>query len=598
MSNIPSRIAAFREEMKQAGLQAVILPRTDPHLSEYISAHWHIVRWLSGFSGSAATMVVTLDKALLWTDSRYFLQAAKQLEGSGVELMKDGLPDTPSVTAWLLDNVKAGQTVGINGLLMSVDATAELRTALNAKGIRLNVTFDPIDQIWTDRPALPADPVFIHEEKYSGESASSRIAKVLADTAKEGATAFFTSALDEIAWTLNIRSNDVSCSPVATAFLYLSSRPGVSTLFINEEKLTPQVSAWLDKAGVKPRPYALLTSVLPEISAADKVLINPANASGAIEEILQGHVVLGPSPVAMLKAVKNNVQIENLRAAHVRDGVAMVRSLMEIERKLKAGEKFTEMDVADILLENRKKGELFYDLSFDSICGFGAHGAIVHYTADKDSNVEITPGSLLLIDSGANYLDGTTDITRTISTGAPSADMCHDFTLVMKGHIAIATAIYPEGTRGAQLDGMARMPLWKEGKSYLHGTGHGVGFFLNVHEGPQSIRLNDTLAPLTPGMLTSNEPGVYLSDRYGIRCENLVLTVPYETTEFGKFYAFETVTLCPFDRTLFETAIMSEEEIAWVDNYHKRVYYTLASHLTDTERAWLAAATSPLMTND
>lgn len=598
MNNIHSRIAAFREEMKQAGLQAVILPRTDPHLSEYISAHWHIVRWLSGFSGSAATMVVTLDKALLWTDSRYFLQAAKQLEGSGVELMKDGLPDTPSVTAWLLDNVKAGETIGINGLLMSVDATAELRTALNAKGIKLNVTFDPIDQIWTDRPALPADPVFIHEEKYSGESASSRIAKVLADTAKEGATAFFTSALDEIAWTLNIRSNDVSCSPVATAFLYLSSRPGVSTLFINEEKLTPQVNAWLDKAGVKPRPYALLTSVLPEISAADKVLINPANASGAIEEILQGHVVLGPSPVAMLKAVKNNVQIENLRAAHVRDGVAMVRSLMEIERKLKAGEKFTEMDVADILLENRKKGELFYDLSFDSICGFGAHGAIVHYTADKDSNVEITPGSLLLIDSGANYLDGTTDITRTISTGSPSADMCHDFTLVMKGHIAIATAIYPEGTRGAQLDGMARMPLWKEGKSYLHGTGHGVGFFLNVHEGPQSIRLNDTLAPLTPGMLTSNEPGVYLSDRYGIRCENLVLTVPYETTEFGKFYAFETVTLCPFDRTLFETAIMSEEEIAWVDNYHKRVYDTLAPHLTDTERAWLAAATSPLMTND
>ncbi|MCI9285628.1 MAG: aminopeptidase P family protein [Muribaculaceae bacterium] len=590
--NIPARIEAFRSYMREAGISAAVLPRTDPHLSEYISSHWHIVRYLSGFSGSAATMVITLDEALVWTDSRYFLQCARQIEGTGIRMMKDGLPETPSVTDYLLDHVGAGQTVGLNGLLMSVNETAALRSALNSRGIRLAVDFDPIDKVWTDRPALPADKVFIHDVKYSGETASSRIARILDGVKPLGADAYFTSALDEIAWTLNIRSNDVNCSPVATAFLYLGAKG--STLFINLDKLTPEVSAHLAEAGVEARPYDLVMSVLPEISAGSTVLIDPANASGAIEEILGGHVVLAVSPVRMLKAVKNDVQIACVRDAHVRDGVAMVRSLIEIERRIKSGERFTEMDVADILLANRSAQPLFHDLSFESICGFGANGAIVHYTANAESNTAIGPDSLLLIDSGANYLDGTTDITRTISTGTPSEAMRHDFTLVMKGHIAIATSIFPEGTRGAQLDAMARMPLWKEGKSYLHGTGHGVGFFLNCHEGPQSIRLNDTLAPLTPGMLTSNEPGVYLDGRYGIRCENLVLTIPYEETEFGRFYAFETVTLCPFDRTLFDLSIMSPEEIKWVDDYHRKVYDLLAPSLTDNERTWLANATQPL----
>ena len=298
--------------------------------------------------------------------------------------------------------------------------------------------------------------------------------------------------------------------------------------------------------------------------------------------------------MALPKAIKNDIQIAGIREAHLRDGVAMVRSLMEIEKTVEEGKTLTEIGVADILLKHRSKGDLYFDLSFESICGFGAHGAIVHYSATPESDIPVTKGNLLLIDSGANYLDGTTDITRTIALGEPTADMRHDFTLVMKGHIAIATAIYPEGTRGAQLDAMARMPLWKEGKSYLHGTGHGVGHFLNVHEGPQSIRLNDTLAPLTPGMLTSNEPGVYLTDRYGIRCENLVLTIPYEETEFGKFYAFETITLCPFDRKLFDTSIMSADEIEWVNNYHRTVYDRLAPLMNEEERIWLAAATAAL----
>ncbi len=592
-NQIIERIVALRKEMSAAGVKAVILPRTDAHLSEYISSHWHIVRYLSGFTGSAGTMVVTDKEALLWVDSRYFLQGAQQIEGTGIILMKDGLPDTPSITEYLCEHLSKGDKVGINGLLMSIDETAVLRSRLNACGIDLDVDFDPIDRIWADRPALPSDKIFIHDEKYAGESAKSKIARVLADANSQGAQAYFTSALDEIAWVLNIRSNDVPCNPVATSFLYLA--PEGSTLFVDSAKMTPEVEAYLKEAGVGVAPYAEVLKALAELPADVTVLLSGARASGSIAHVLEGHYVKGESPVAMPKAIKNDVQIAGIRNAHLRDGVAMVRSLMEIEKTVDEGKTLTEMGVADILLKHRSKGDLYFDLSFESICGFGPNGAIVHYTATPESDSTISKGNLLLIDSGANYLDGTTDITRTIAIGEPSADMRHDFTLVMKGHIAIATSIYPEGTRGAQLDALARMPLWKEGKSYLHGTGHGVGHFLNVHEGPQSIRLNDTLAPLTPGMLTSNEPGVYLTDRYGIRCENLVLTIPYEETEFGKFYAFETITLCPFDRKLFDLSIMSADEIEWVNNYHRTVYDRLAPLMTEEERTWLAAATAPLV---
>lgn len=589
---IIERIDALRNEMAAAGVKAVILPRTDAHLSEYISSHWHIVRYLSGFTGSAGTMVVTDKEALLWVDSRYFLQGAQQIEGTGIILMKDGLPDTPSIGEYLCENLSKGDTVAVNGLLMSIDETAEMRELLGASGLNFNVDFDPIDRIWSDRPALPSDKIFIHDEKYAGESAVSKISRILKSVASHGAQAYFTSALDEIAWLLNIRSNDVPCNPVATSFLYLSPKGGI--LFVDDAKLTPEVKAYLAEAGVDVAPYDSVLKSLAALPADVKVYLSGSRASGAIAHVLDGRYVKGDSPVAMPKAVKNDVQIAGIRNAHLRDGVAMVRSFIEIEKAVESGKPLTEIDVADILLKHRSKGELFFDLSFESICGFGANGAIVHYTATPESNATISKGNLLLIDSGANYLDGTTDITRTIAIGEPSADMRHDFTLVMKGHIAIATSIFPEGTRGAQLDALARISLWKEGKSYLHGTGHGVGHFLNVHEGPQSIRLNDTLAPLTPGMLTSNEPGVYLADRYGIRCENLVLTVSCMTTEFGKFYAFETITLCPFDRKLFDTSIMSAAEIEWVNNYHQTVYSRLAPLMDDSERAWLAAATASL----
>lgn len=594
MSN-PSvdRLAALRREMQSAGVEAVIIPRTDFHLSEYISSHWHAVRYLSGFTGSAATLVVTLTTALLWTDSRYFLQAESQLSGSGIKLMKEGLIDTPSVTEYLTRNLRKGDTVGVDGRLLSIDATDGLRNALAAAGLRLDTTFTPLDAVWPDRPALPADKVFIHDVKFAGAEAADKMKAVLADVAAHGAEAAVISALDEIAWILNIRSSDVECNPVATSFLYLA--PQGSVLFIDDRKLTPEVTAALTGCGIAVKPYESLHDFVVALPADNRVLVSTSQSSGALGEWLGSRAVKGNSPVAMLKAVKNDVQIQGIHNAMVRDGIAMVRSLMEIEKLVADGAKFTETDVADILLRNRKQGENFFDLSFDTIAGYGPNGAIVHYSPCKETAAVIRPGNLLLIDSGANYLDGTTDLTRTIAIGTPTDDMIHDFTLVMKGHIALATAVFPEGTRGAQLDAFARMPLWKEGKSYLHGTGHGVGFFLNVHEGPQSIRLNDTMAPLTPGMLTSNEPGLYLAGRYGIRCENLVLTAPDMDTEFGRFFRFETVTLCPFDRKLFDIEEMTEEEIDWVDSYHAMVYDRLSPMLSETEKSWLAEATKSLL---
>ena len=589
---IIARLKAYREDMKAAGVQASIVPRTDPHLSEYISSHWHCVRYLTGFTGSAGTLVVTLDGAYLWVDSRYFLQGEQQTRGTGITLMKEGLPDTPTITEFLLSTLKSGDTVGVDGMLLSVEGARSLKAALDAHDIKLKVDYTPMDRVWPDRPSLPQGPVFIHDEKYAGESATSKLATLRKDTAAAGAEAFFSSALDEIAWALNIRSTDVPCNPVATSFLYVG--PSEAVLFIDPAKMTPEAEAYLTAAGVTTRPYGDALDYLRGVDRATRVLLSGSKASLGIMTALDGHYVIGESPLQLPKAVKNATQQKGIREAHVRDGAAMVRSIMEVKRIMNEGGHLTEIGVAEILERNRRKDGLFFDLSFESICGFGPNGAIVHYSATPESDTTLEMNNLLLIDSGANYLDATTDITRTIALGTPSADMRHDFTLVMKGHIAIATATFPAGTRGHQLDAMARMPLWKEGKSYLHGTGHGVGHFLNVHEGPQSIRLNDTMAPLMPGMLTSNEPGVYLEGRYGIRCENLVLCVPAMTTEFGDFYCFETVTLCPFDRALFDTSIMTEAEIEWVNAYHARVYTSLSPILSDEERTWLAAACAPL----
>ena len=590
---IHARLDALRAQMRQKGVSAAIVPQADPHMSEYLSQHWQARRWLSGFTGSAGDLLVTLDEALLWTDSRYFLQAGQQLEGTEIRLMKDGLPETPSMVEWLTSNLKSGETVGVNAMVFSTATFADLKGALSRYGIGLNSDFDVLDEIWCERPALPDGKVFVHDVQFAGVKASDKISQVLKNVRKQLADSVFISALDEIAWVLNIRSNDVRYNPVVTSFLYISGEG--STLFVDAAKITPEVAAYLKGEGVSLASYASVKSFLAALPESSKVLIESARNSAGIAEVLGERAVKGQSAIAMLKACKNDVQLAGTRAAMLRDGVAMVKSLCEVQSKVAAGEHLTEMCVAEILRHYRSQGEYYFDESFGTIAGYEGHGAIVHYEADEASNATIEPKGLLLIDSGAQYLDGTTDITRTIAMSAePTAEEKRDFTLVMKGHIALGSMIFPEGTAGSQLDAIARQYLWKEGLSYLHGTGHGVGHFLNVHEGPQSIRLNYVPAPLTPGMITSNEPGLYREGVHGIRCENLVLTVDAMTTEFGKFYKFETLTLCPFERSLFDLGIMTNEEIAWVNAYHAQVRQALQPLLEGEPLQWLIKNTEPL----
>ena len=589
----PERLAALRAEMKAAGIDAVVIPQADPHLSEYLAPHWQVRRWLSGFTGSAGDLVVTATEARLWTDSRYFLQAADQLRGSGIELMKDGLATTPSITDFLC-TLPAGATVGVDGMLFPAGNLARMDAALAAKGIRLISDFDVIDTIWKDRPALPDGKIFIHDAKYAGQAAAAKIEEILAGARNAGAEAVLISALDDIAWTLNIRSNDVKHTPVATSYLYLSADRNV--LFISPAKLTPETISYLAEQGVSTADYTDVKAFIAELPAELHIMVETARTAGGVLALLGKRAVAADYSVASrLKAVKNDTQIAGIRAAMVRDGAALVRSFMEIEERLAEGIATTEVDIAEILRRHRSASPLFFDESFGTIAGYGPHGAIVHYEATAATSSTLRPEGLLLIDSGAQYLDGTTDITRTICLGTPTDMERRDFTLVMKGHIALGTMIFPDDTCGAQLDAIARQFLWKNGLSYLHGTGHGVGHFLGVHEGPQSIRLNYVPTVLVPGMVTSNEPGVYREGIHGIRCENLVLTRKEMTTDFGTFLSFETLTLCPFDRALFDLSIMTPDEIKWVNDYHATVRERLMPALaTDAERAWLIAHTEPL----
>lgn len=590
--DILARIGQLREAMRNSNIAATIIPQTDPHQSEYLSDHWQVRRWLSGFTGSAGDLVVTDSEAFIWADSRYWIQAAEQLAETSIGVMEDGKPDTPSIIQYLSSTLNPGDAVGIDGMLFNITTTANMQQALAAKEISLRVDFNPIDAFWLDRPALPENEVFIHKMEYCGEDASSKIERVMTRVAEQNADSVFISDLTEIAWTLNLRAGDVKCNPLVTSFLYLG--PAGNTLFIDPKKINTEVAAYLSARNITTLPYGDTLKFLAALPNDEKVLVPTAQSAGALLPILGSRAVQGQSAVAMLKAIKNETQLQGIREAMKRDGVAMVHSLMDIEAAINAGQPLDEIGCADILLRNRQRSDMFFDLSFDTIAGFGPHGAIVHYSATPETSSTLSADNLLLIDSGANYFDGTTDITRTITLGNPTDAQRRDFTLVMKGHIAVAKAIYPEGTRGAQLDALARINLWKEGLSYLHGTGHGVGHFLTVHEGPQSIRLNDTLAPLTPGMITSNEPGLYREGEYGIRCENLVLTKEAFTTDFGRFYEFETLTLCPFDIQLFDTAIMTDDEIAWVNEYHQQVCKKLLPLLDAEAQEWLINKTQPI----
>lgn len=592
---ISNRIQALRALFGQEEIQAFVIPSTDPHLSEYVAPHWKSREWISGFTGSAGTVVVTTDKAGLWTDSRYFLQAAGQLEGSGIELYKEMLPETPDICTFLGMQLSPGDTVGIDGKMFSAKAVEEMRADLRRHGIRMRCIADPLERLWTARPPMPDAPAFIHEIRYAGKSVTEKVAAIREELKKRGAQALFLSALDEIAWTLNLRGSDVHCNPVVVSYLLIGEDE--VHYFVQPQKIAPEVAGYLKEAGVSLHGYEEAETFLSRINA-DSLLIDPAKTNYAMYSAVSPtcRVVRGTSPVALLKAVRNGQEIAGLHAAMQRDGVALVKFLKWLEEAVPGG-KETEISVDKKLHEFRAGQPLYMDESFDTIAGYREHGAIVHYEATPETDVPLKPKGFLLLDSGAQYLDGTTDITRTIALGPLTEEEKTDYTLILKGHIALAMARFPAGTRGAQLDVLARMPLWQRGMNYLHGTGHGVGHFLNVHEGPQSIRMNENPIPLQPGMLTSNEPGVYKAGSHGIRTENLVLTVPAGEGMFGPYLQFETVTLCPICTKGIQKELLTAEEVEWLNRYHRTVYEKLSPSLNKEEQEWLMDACKPLITN-
>ena len=589
-TNVSLRLEALRSDMASRNIAAFIIPGTDPHQSEYYAEHWGCRTWISGFNGSAGTVVVTTDKAGLWTDSRYFLQAAEQLDGTGIDLFKEGLAETPSINAWLASTLAADSVVAIDGRLFSTDAAEQLIAYLKPHGIEVVTDYTPFDTLWADRPALPDAPFFVHEEKYSGESATSKIDRVLEAIGRSGANAILLSALDDIAWLLNIRGKDVCYNPMTYAYAYIDSERRI--LFVESNKLNEENSSYLQSIGVEQMPYNAVFEFVASL-AGKNISINPSKLNYTLNNSIACDTVREAGPIALFKAIKNETQIAGMRRAMVRDGVALVRFFRWLDTNIDSGNA-TEMSSAEALHQFRAEQDLFIDDSFGTICGYNEHGAIVHYSATPESDVQIRRKGFFLIDSGAQYLDGTTDITRTIPVGTITPQQKHDYTLVLKGHIALSRCQFPEGTRGAQLDAIARLPLWAEGLTYLHGTGHGVGQFLNVHEGPQSIRLQENPTPLMAGMITSNEPGLYRAGEYGIRHENLVLTVPAQESEYGKFFRFETLTLFPFDKRALDITILLPHEIAWLNDYHRMVYDKLKGSLTSEECEWLREATSAI----
>lgn len=589
--SIRKRLSALRSYMQEKGMQAFIIPSTDSHLSEYPAPHWESRKWISGFTGSAGIVVVTADKAALWTDSRYFLQAAQELDSNSFILQKDGLPDTPSIDEWLTGELDKGSYVGIDGRVYAAKDAFSLIHKLNMKGLHVISDYDPFDTIWRDRPAIPESKVFVFDEKYSGESAIHKIGRICDAVEKQGADSLWVASLDTIAWIFNIRGNDVKCNPVAVSYAYISRKETV--LFINAAKLTPEVSLYLEKQGVTVSDYANVYDFVKNISGS--VCLNGDKVTYLLyNSIPEGCRIIDiPSPADLMKSIKNQTEIEGFKRAMEKDGVALVRFLMWLEKAVPGGT-VSEIDIPTKLIEFRSKQENFVGESFDTISGYGSNGAIVHYHVTEDSSLPVKPEGLFLIDSGAQYLDGTTDITRTVAVGPLSEQMKEDYTMVLKGHIALAMAIFPQGTRGSQIDILARKALWDNGLNYLHGTGHGIGHFLNVHEGPQSIRMNENPTTIEIGMVTSNEPGLYRSGKHGVRIENLVLTRHEMTTEFGVFYSFETLTLCPIDKTPIIKEMLTAKEIEWFNLYHKYVYDRLSSLLSNEEKVWLKEKTDEI----
>ncbi|WP_294451784.1 aminopeptidase P family protein [uncultured Bacteroides sp.] len=589
-TEIRKRISALRSLMQSKSISAYITYSTDPHFGEYVPAHWESRKWITGFTGSAGTAVITPDDGGLWIDSRYFIQAEEQLTDTGLKLFKERIPETPSIPQWLCSVLKKGERVGIDGYTTPLQTVNELRNELSAYGIEVVMIEDPYKTIWNDRPGLPSNKPFILEEKYSGESASSKISTIRNHISNTGTDYILISALDEIAWTLNMRGTDIECNPLFVSYLLISEKE--ATLYINKNKLTETTIDYLQSQGVGHRNYEDIESDLTAISGR-KITMSPS-INFAMYNAASEHntVFIQASPVSKYKAVKNQTEINGFRNAMLRDGVAMVRFLIWLQKNIGNGN-LTELSIDEQLYKERSAMENFRGISFATIAGYQEHGAIVHYEADEHSASTLKPEGLLLIDSGAQYLDGTTDITRTIPLGPTTEEQKKDYTLVLKGFIQLAMAEFPQGTCGTQLDVLARLAMWKEGINYGHGTGHGVGHFLNVHEGPHQIRMNNVPTPLQPGMTVTNEPGIYRAGKYGIRTENTMLTVPSRKTDFGEFYKFEQLTLCPINTETILWDMLSPEETNWLKEYHETVYSKLSPLLTDEEKQWLRNATNP-----
>ena len=587
--SITERIGRLRQCLREQSLSAFIIPSTDPHSGEYVPDHWKTREWVSGFTGSAGTAVITLDDAALWTDSRYFLQAADQLDGTGIRLMKDRLPDTPSIPEWLGQSLSPGAVVGVDGWVNTIGETQALREALAREGLTLRTDYAPVTRLWDDRPALPGTPVSIHPLEYAGVACHEKLAAIREKLLARGADGILLSTLDDIAWTLNLRGNDVHCNPVFVSYLLITSQESI--LYVRAEKLTTEVKAYLAQEGVNTEDYDDLQEDLRDYPYAT-LSLDPGRTNEAVRQAVNPltKVLLEESPVPLMKAVKNEAEIRGFHAAMLRDGVAMVKFLKWLEEAVPQGNE-TEMSIDRKLYECRAEQPLFRGISFDTIAGYKEHAAIVHYEATPETDKPLAPEGLLLLDSGAQYADGTTDITRTIALGETTDDERRDYTLVLKGHIGLTRACFPQGTCGTQLDVLARQAMWREGANFLHGTGHGVGAYLNVHEGPHQIRMNHVPTPLRPGMTVTDEPGIYRAGRYGIRTENTLLVVPYRETEFGTFYTFEPLTLCPIDTRPIVRSMLTAEETEWLNAYHRMVYDRLSPLLDEEHRAWLESKT-------
>ena len=606
--NINQRLEDLREVMRREHLAACIFPSTDPHQSEYVADHWKGREWISGFNGSAGTAVVTLTSAALWTDSRYFLAAEEQLKGTEYQLMKLKIEGTPTIAEWLGRELK-GSEVAIDGRCSSVNGVKDLIADLRKQGgITLRTNFDPLKLIWKDRPVIPVNPVEIYPIEYAGESSRDKIGRIRQALREKHADGMLMAALDDIAWTLNLRGSDVHCNPVFVSYLLISSK--TVTLYINKVKLPADVLAYLKAEDIKVEDYEQVENGLRNYFEYN-ILLDPDEINYRLYEIVrnkgrqdnypQTEIVEEESPVKRMKTVKNEREIAGFRSAMLKDGIAMVKFLYwldswKVERgRLNENKQLTEISVSDKLEALRAEQSLFRGISFDTIAGYGAHGAIVHYEATPETDIPLEPSGLLLLDSGAQYLDGTTDITRTIALGPLTEEMKKVYTLVLKGHIQIELCKFPSGASGTQIDILARLAMWREGLNYLHGTGHGVGTYLNVHEGPHQFRMEWKPAPLVAGMTITDEPGIYLAGKFGARIENTLLIVPYKETEFGKFLQFESLTLCPIDKAPILVDMLLPEEIAWLNDYHQHVFDTLSPHLSDDETNWLREACAPIL---